>query len=137
MNFIYMYNISMTNKIRYDVNAHNQLSHLSHSDDLLLLLLSCCCCSLHVWLNSKTYSSFPQVLQGQSWPNMVYSICEQKETNCKFHHPSSTGHKECGCLANVRQQPVYIFTENLVFFLYMVSSCFTSCNVYKFHINRI
>ena len=39
MNFIYMYNMSMTNKIRYDVNTVNQLSLLSHSDDLLLLLL--------------------------------------------------------------------------------------------------
>ena len=38
MNFIY--NMSMTNKIRSDVNALNQLSHLSHSDDLFLLLLS-------------------------------------------------------------------------------------------------
>lgn len=137
MNFIY--NMSMTNKIRSDVNALNQLLHVSHSDDLLLLLLSCDCCSLHVWLNSKTYSSFPQVLQGQSRPNMVYSICGQKDTNCKLHHPSSIGHKECGSLANVRQQPVYIFTENLVFSFkyYMVSSCFKSCNLYKFHINRI
>lgn len=129
MNFIY--NMSMTNKIRSDVNALNQLSNLSYSDDLLLLLLSCGCC--------KKYLSFPQVLQGQSRPNMVYSICGQNDTNCKLHHPSSIGHKECGSLANVRQQPVYIFTENLVFSFkyYMVSSCFKSCNLYKFHINRI